>query len=143
MNFVLTSMIGIGSGAFIASVIWKMKVIELEEKNKALVDDIRNEEYWSRDKDETISDLKRQIYAYSNQYDKLFSRKNDLEKELNRQSRKIHELQNRPQQTIPSGDLVFKAIKKAMMDSHPDRGGDSNEFIEYNKIYQNMKKSRR
>lgn len=37
-------------------------------------------------------------------------------------------------------ELILKAVKKAMIFSHPDKGGNPNDFIAYNELYKDLRR---
>lgn len=89
---------------------------------------------------EALREKSRDASYYQTKYYELISEYNQLVNAYNR----IKNNKPQPKQNVDMRSaLVQKAIKKAMMDAHPDRSGTNataNEFIEYKKLYDEIRK---
>lgn len=77
------------------------------------------------------------------EYDSLLLDYNELIDEYNTLVKKYKNNKNngpKINDSILKIDLVKKAIKKAMIHSHPDKGGNAEDFIAFRELYKNIMK---
>lgn len=122
-----------------STLVCKLVVADLKERAAQYKSDMYR---WQREYTEQ-RDLKLKWHHQSESW-KEHCERADRENTLLR--RQIAELQRsrHTQQSTPSLEgkektIMVKALKKAMFDAHPDRGGKSEEFIEINKLYKKLK----
>lgn len=80
--------------------------------------------------------LQKDVQALKNSFFEINTENTILKRRLSEYQRSRA---NSPSMQTGEREIIATALKKAMVSAHPDKGGNSDEFIKYNELYKKYK----